>query len=79
MHKLCRQALGQRGMRYVTSSRICLESNSSPPEQPDLPDLTTSVNIHEHKLSKPAGPPQKQKKIARWKELETLKETTKVR
>ena len=52
-------------------------SKPQPTIVPDLPDFHTSVNIHEHKLTRPTGPP-KTRPIARWKELDKLKETTKV-
>ena len=87
MYKRCLHSLWSqhRSLQRVTSPAVTSlltsqrhESTSGGKIKVDLPDLNTSVNIHEHKLKRPDGPPRKPRKLTKWKELETLKEETKV-
>ncbi|XP_052229724.1 uncharacterized protein LOC127843872 isoform X2 [Dreissena polymorpha] len=52
-------------------------SSKVPGPSPDLPDYKTSVDVHEHKLSRPVAKSSQQKATKRWDGLHGLKERTK--
>ncbi|XP_060065095.1 uncharacterized protein LOC132545423 [Ylistrum balloti] len=73
--------------RYLPSATLkrWKSSNASDPDtnvrtqNAELPDYNTSVDIHEHKLSRPTAPPPKPGPPAgaRWKGLQDLQQRTK--